>query len=261
MSTLVKIMSSLASPLGIIWLLLGIWVANSLRKKQLRCDWMPALAWLLLTLLTCTPLASWLLSSLENQTPKVAWQDIPQADALICLGGGAEPSLAEPLGFHLKTGADRLGVAVSLVAAGKAPLLILGGGAFKRQGKQMAEADALADSLKQRLHLPAEVLSLGGCSNTHDEALKVAVVMKQRGLGRLLLVTSAYHMPRSVDVFAKCGVTVVPVPCNYLSSYNRLDDDSGFHLLHLPDYHAFEFWAVWAHEILGQLAYRWKGWL
>ena len=54
------------------------------------------------------------------------------------------------------------------------------------------------------------VTNLGLCSNTHDEALAYKTLARSHGWTNALLVTSALHIPRSVAVFQKQGLDVVP---------------------------------------------------
>jgi len=257
-NTLLKTALQFTQPLCLIWLLLGIWLLRLFWTRRCSSLWMPACSWGLLTIISCTPIASILLANLEDQIPKVQLNQVPAADAILCLGGGVEPSLSEPLGFHLKMGADRLSTALTLAAAGRAPLLILGGGGYPHEGRMFSEADAVRDYLAAHVPLKIQLHSIGVCSDTHDEALKVAALMKQRGLKRLLLVTSASHMPRVVATFSKAGVQVIPVPCNYLSSLNHLGD---LQWLHWPSHHGFEIFACWMHEIIGHYVYLWRGWV
>jgi len=257
-NTLLKTVLQFTQPLCLIWLLLGLWLLRLFWTRRCRGLWMPASSWLLLTVISCTPIASILLASLEDQVPKVQLDQLPAADAILCLGGGAEPSLSEPMGFHLKIGADRLSTALTIAAAGKAPLLILSGGGYSRAGRMFSEADAVRDHLAAHVPLKIQLHSIGTCSDTHDEAVKVAELMKQRGLKRLLLVTSASHMPRAMATFSRAGVQMIPVPCNYLSSLNHLGD---LHWFHLPGYHGFEIFAFWMHEVIGHYVYLWRGWI
>ena len=259
MTFILKTLLHLIQPLPLIWLVLGIWLARLIVKKRFSTTMLvPGLIWVLLTFVTCTPLSSYLLATLENELPKVKLEELPKADAIICLGGGAEPGLVEPVGFQLKAAADRLSTALTLAADGKAPLLILGGGGFPCNGQIYSEADAVGKYIREHLKLPTDVHSLGVCSDTHDEAVKVAFLMQQRGLKQLLLVTSAGHMPRSVAVFRKAGVNAIPVPCNYVSSLNRVGDH---HWLHLPYVHGLDSFNGWLHEIIGLWVYRWRGWI
>ncbi len=121
-----------------------------------------------------------------------------------------------------------------------------------------SEADAAGDFLRAHVGLKTDIHSLGICSDTHDEAVKVADLMQKRGLTQLLLVTSASHMPRSLAVFRKAGVNTIPVPCNYTSSLNRV---GGRYWLHLPHVQGFESFNGWLHEIVGYWVYRWRGWV
>lgn len=255
---LLKIGLQFTQPLCLIWLLLGIWLLRQLWGRGLGGLWLPATSWLLLTVVSCTPMASVLLAGLENESPKVQMNQLPTADVILCLGGGVEPSLSEPTGFHLKVGADRLSTALTLAAAGKAPLLILGGGGYPHEGRTFSEADAVRDYLADHVSLSIQVHSLGVCSDTHDEAVKVEQVMKQRGLKRVLLVTSASHMPRALAVFGKTDVQAIPVPCNYHSSLNHVGD---LHWVHWPSYHGFEIFSFWIHETIGHYVYQWRGWI
>lgn len=257
-NALLKTVLPLTQPLCLIWLLLGLGLLRLFLTRRWGALWMPASSWLLLTLISCTPLASVLLASLEDKIPRVHLDQLPAADAILCLGGGAEPSLSEPTGFHLKIGADRLTTALTLAVTRKAPMLILGGGGYPHEGRMFSEADAVRDYLSSHVPLNIQLQSLGTCSDTHDEALKVAELMKRRGLKRVLLVTSANHMPRAAATFGKAGVQVIPVPCNYLSSLNHLGD---LHWFHWPSYHGFEIFAFWMHEMVGHYVYLWRGWV
>ncbi|OYW71913.1 MAG: hypothetical protein B7Z37_26465 [Verrucomicrobia bacterium 12-59-8] len=258
MILILKTLLHLIQPLSLIWLLLGLWLLSRVIKQRSLGLLAPGAAWLLLTLMTCTPLPSYLLAGLENQVPKVKLAELPHADAILCLGGGAEPGLVEPMGIQLKSAADRLATALTLAAADKAPLLILGGGGFPHDGRLYSEADAVGDYLRTHLSLKADIHSLGVCSDTHDEAVKVAALMQQRGLKQLLLVTSASHMPRSLAVFRKAGINPIPVPCNYTSSLNRVGEQRW---LHLPHVQGFESFNGWLHEIVGHWVYLWRGWV
>lgn len=248
----------LFQPLCLVWLLLAGWLVHACWRRRWRSAALPGLAWLLLTAFTCTPLASLLVSSLEDQHPRVALTDLLPADAIICLGGGAEPSTTEPSGFHLKTSADRLSTALALWQGGKAPLLVLGGGGYRDKGSTLSEADRVAEALKPLTGTARFVLSLGACADTRDEALKVAALAQERGWKRLLLVTSANHMPRAFGAFQKAGVVVEAVPCNYLSSLNRVGELHWFHLPHADGLLVFN---AWLHEVLGTWHYRRQGWL
>lgn len=248
---------AMAHPVGIIWLLLSIWLLSAVLSSR-RWSILPALAWLVLTVVTCTPLASWLLADMENQIPRVTVESLPLADAIVCLGGGAEPSFTEPAGIHFKRGADRIPTALMLAVQKKGTALVLGGGGYPQDGKRLSEADAMAAHLQRQQAAPIPIISLGLCADTHDEVVKIAELARQRGWQSLLLVTSASHMPRAAATCEKAGLKVTPVPCNYQSSFNRVGEVDW---LHLPNEDGFEVFSTWFHEIIGTWVYQSRDWM
>jgi uncharacterized SAM-binding protein YcdF (DUF218 family) len=248
----------LLQPVAMIWWLLGLWCGVQLLKKRWRMVGFPGLVWLYLSLMTCTPTASLLMLGLEGRA-EILERDVEPADAIVCLGGGAEPSAVEPAGFHLNAGGDRLMTALTLFGQGKAPVLVLSGGGYKQAGVMYSEADQVLKGLEKWGLNVADMMSLGVCENTRDEALKVAALMKERGWNRVILVTSSFHMPRASGTFVKAGVPVsAEVRCNYLSSLNRVGDLRWFHLPHAEGFTIFRYWL---HEVIGTWVYAWRGWM
>ena len=54
--------------------------------------------------------------------------------------------------------------------------------------------------------------------NTHENAVLAKELVRPGPDERWLLVTSAYHMPRSVGVFRQAGWPVIPYPVDYRSA-------------------------------------------
>lgn len=255
---LLKKLAVFATPLGFSWLLLGAWLIWRLFRRQSRGLLLPGASWLILTLFTCTPATSWLMRDLEDQFPRIKPENATAADAVICLGGGAEPSLSEPTGAGFNGSADRVATSLALLGAGKAGTLIVAGGDYKDKTRRYSEADAVVTWLKQAVKPSQEVLSLGMCADTHDEALKVADIVRKRGWKQLLLVTSAAHMKRAHATFVKAGLQVQSVPCDYVSSFNRI---GSVRWLHLPGSGSLTNFEAWMHEQIGLLLYRLRGWI
>jgi uncharacterized SAM-binding protein YcdF (DUF218 family) len=86
---------------------------------------------------------------------------------------------------------------------GLAPLVVVSGG---RHWDGVAEAQALARDLERRGVPPAaivrEMLSLSTCEN----ALFCAEILRQRGLGRIGVVSCDWHLPRALACFARAGL-------------------------------------------------------
>lgn len=258
MESLLRGFVLLIQPLTLVWLLLTIWVVRMVWMRLWRWAALPTIAWGILSLLSCTALPSWLMARLENQYSLPSLQAVEGADAIVCLGGGIHPSLTEPTGLHLVRGSDRMATSLSMAVAGMAPVLVLGGGGYEHEGEYLSEADAIADFLSRFPERGFETISLGVCANTRDEAVKVAALVKERGWKKVVLVTSASHMARSVATFAKVDVPVLPVPCHYLSSYNQVGTVKW---LHWPHRGSLDIFDAWFHEIIGTWMYRWRGWM
>lgn len=73
--------------------------------------------------------------------------------------------------------------------------------------------------------------------------------------GKLWLVTSALHMPRSVAIARRIGLEVIPYPCDYHS-------DRRLHWrMFIPSNQGAAALENVLHELLGILVYRWRGWI
>jgi uncharacterized SAM-binding protein YcdF (DUF218 family) len=100
------------------------------------------------------------------------------------------------------------------------------------------------------LHFPVEVV--GPVRNTHDEAVAVSELARQRGWGQVILVTHPWHMRRAAAAFEKAGVKVICVPCVESQYDLGTFDTAGDRLA------AFRFWV---HETGGYLWYKLRGWV
>lgn len=148
--------------------------------------------------------------SLEAQFPFRSAADFPEADAIVLLGGGVAGTAFEGRNVpDLLAGADREWFAAQLYHARKAPVVIVSAG---QTPGQRTEPDAQGSEVFLRaLGVPANALVLETLSrNTLENARFVEqklVAMKAR---HILLVTSAYHMPRSVRWFAGSQARITP---------------------------------------------------
>ncbi len=246
----------LLEPLSLLWLGLLAFTLWLRRQKLGRAAKLSLGLWLFLTATSCLSLGDRLLASLENpwRSINTQWASLPSADAIVCLGGGVEASRQELIGLNVQDTSDRPTTAIDLLRQGRAPRLLIGGGA-SRAG-ELGEAESVKAWVERWQLSSAEVLSLGVCADTHDEALKVAALAKAQGWKRILLVTSASHMKRAAAVFRQTtGLEVVPVPCAFMT---RLKPT---HWVHLPSPEEYERFSNWFHETVGWVAYRLRGWI
>jgi uncharacterized SAM-binding protein YcdF (DUF218 family) len=106
---------------------------------------------------------------------------------------------------------SRLIAAVEIAKRLQAPLVVSGGSGEIAEMK-VREADAMAD-LAVQLGVPQELIRINNISrNTHEDAAAVRILVRGDDV---ILVTSAFHMKRSVAFFRKQGFTVIPAPVAY----------------------------------------------
>lgn len=152
---------------------------------------------------------------LEGRYPAVPVEQAPEADAILVLGGalaGASPPLRP--GFDLGPAADRVWHGAALYRAGKARWVVVSGGNQPGMAALQVEAEAIRAMLLT-LGVPDSTIRLEGVSrNTTENARESAVLLREVGARRVLLVTSALHMPRALATFrgvlSDAGVTLLP---------------------------------------------------
>lgn len=203
-----KLLVMLTYPLALSAALLALALVLLLLRQRRLAATLGAMAvgWSLLW--SVPAFSDWLRQSLERRHPVVAEAALPRADAIVVLGGGSYEWTSLP-----EVGADdlvnsRLAAGARAWLAGRAPIIILSGG---RGRPGHTEADLMADAIG-KLGVPSSALLLERHSrNTRDNAVFTARLARQRGVHRILLVTSSLHMPRASLLFRDEGVRVVPV--------------------------------------------------
>ncbi len=209
---------------------------------------------------SCAPLGRELGRSLEWQYLPLA--EIPQADAIVLLGGATAPRLYPRTHVEVNEAADRIFEAARLFRAGRAPRILLSGGRF--DGSQVLGPDADdVTMLLGELGVPADVLLREADSrNTFENALGARRVLAPLGANRILLVTSAMHMPRAVGLFRHQGFDVVPVPVDFGVTEDVPSDYGSFFewtARLLPQADALAYTTRVLREYLGILVYRLRG--
>jgi len=135
------------------------------------------------------------------------------------LGGGLISDPRLPLTGQLTEGSQiRVIEGVRLYRQLKgAKLLMYGGAVFN----DMPEATAMA-GLAMALGVPAKDIALDSVSmDTEAQARFIRDAVRGDSL---ILVTSAYHMPRSMALCAKAGLACIPAPTDYLTRQQQQFD-------------------------------------
>ncbi|KFB10209.1 YdcF family protein [Nitratireductor basaltis] len=184
-------------------------------------------AFLVLFLSGWTTLGALLLQPLEGRFERP--EQIPDNIAgIIVLGGGFEGAINLARGgYELNASADRFVEAAVLAHRyPNLPIIVSGGsGSVFLQGE--GDADT-APRLLTGLGIARERILLEGRSrDTFENARYTRELLQPQQNQKWLLVTSAFHMPRSVALFRAQGFHVVPWPADY-----RTTGEEGIGLSH-----------------------------
>lgn len=191
--------------------------------------------------------------------------ELPTADAIVVLGGGLVPHDSPRPDVEVAEGGDRTLYAAKLYEQEKAPLVLVTGGRVSWDGTQVPESRDMA-ALLRRLGVPnSAIVQESESLNTYENATLSKPLLDRREAHKILLVTSATHMPRARAVFAKQGFEVVPAPADFRVTELRADvrQKTLFgRLLHfIPDTGNFWTTTMAIKEYVGIFIYWLRGWL
>lgn len=192
---------------------------------------------------------------------------VPQADAIVVLGGGTESVQYPRPMVEVNSAGDRVLYAAYLYKQGKAPVILLSGGFITWYNGRTTTPAQDMESLMMLMDVPQSALLLQPNSqNTYEDALYSSQMLKEKGIQRVLLVTSAMHMPRSVALFKHQGIDVIPAPVDYGTSSAEWDNlmslDPPTLLTNLlPNASSLGETTNALKEYIGMLTYHFRGWL
>ncbi len=210
-----------------------------------------AVGWLYLA--STALFADFLMGTLEKEQRPKALSVVPQADAIVLLGGAFRGDTHWSSQGDLNAQADRLVHAVELFKAGKAPVVLVSGGASP---DARAEAQLMEQTLGVMGIPRRAVVRESQSRDTYENARFSAILLEGKELQRILLVTSAFHMRRARAVFEAQGLEVIPAP----TDYQRLVSKPAVPAW-LPTVQDLERTTIALREHAGFWVYRWRGWV
>jgi len=131
------------------------------------------------------------------------------AQAIVILGGGGQRAFAPEYGGPAAEPVllERLGYGAFVARHTGLPILVTG---FQ------IEARAMRDTLHRNFDIDPRWID-DQAYDTFENARNSVRLLKADGIGRIVLVTSATHMWRSVHEFTASGIEVIPAPVGILS--------------------------------------------
>lgn len=141
----------------------------------------------------------------------------PGGDVIILMGGGIYEGVPDMTGRGApgENMLARMVTAARLNRHTKAPIIISGGSGYAGRAP---EAPVIMRFLTDLGVAQADLILESSSRDTKENAIYCKEIMKRRGFRKPLLVTSAYHMRRSVLMFRQSGVPVIPFPSQFLAT-------------------------------------------
>ena len=209
---------------------------------------------LLLVICGLSPLGKVLLYPLEQRFPQ--WDATRGApDGIIILGGSIDADLSVSYGIPVVRGApDRIITAAALARRYPNARVVFSGGSANLISNDAREAD-FAGAIFESLGIDQSRLIMErGSRNTQENAEFSKALVKPKDGERWVLVTSAFHMPRSIGLFRKAGFAVEAHPVDW--RVGRHDDLTSFSNVAIEGLARTD---IAVREWMGLIAYRLTG--
>lgn len=245
-----KVLDFLLSP--IVWII-GLFLISFIIKNPRYKSRMFYTAFGMLVLLSNPFIAEQAFRAWEGDP--VPMSSVGNYDVGIVLTGVAFSRGEAPDRMFFSKGADRVLHAIQLYKAGKIKKILISGGASSIIRNNIPEAGRLREVMLYS-GVPDSVIIVEDKSrNTRENALFTKRLSDRLDLGsRSLLITSAFHMPRSLGCFSKVGMKVDPYKTDFYVSDSYISIDK-----FIPDEHSLFKWDVLIHEGMGWVVYKMVG--
>ena len=188
---------------------------------------------------------------------------VPEADCIVILSGGVASRTPPRPTIEVGEAGDRVLYGAYLFRQGKAPRIICtgnvatGGFAVRPVAEDMAE-------LLEMLDVPKDaIITEEKSGNTREHARNLYPVLQEKGFKRVLLVTSAMHMPRSVGVFRRLcpGIEFIPAPTDFRVTEGIPKPWYSKATALIPTPKNLSDFSEAMHEYLGVAYYKLRGWM
>jgi uncharacterized SAM-binding protein YcdF (DUF218 family) len=162
-----------------------------------------------------TPLSLWLLAPLETRFPPYQ-DDGVEVTGVVFLGGSFETEPTDHYGQMALNDAGERILAIAAIANRfpNARLFYAGGGSGFVPGRT-PEATLVENTAQQMGVPPGRILYERRSLNTYENAAFAKTMAEPKPGERWLLVTSAFHMPRSMGVFRQAGWDIAAYPVDF----------------------------------------------
>jgi uncharacterized SAM-binding protein YcdF (DUF218 family) len=172
---------------------------------------------------------------------------------------GATVSLKPDDRVYFVRGADRVTHTVQLYKLGFVEKILISGGS----GRLLSQEEPEADQFKKAMILmgiPEEAIIIENeTRNTYESAVQVKKLLRELGYqgSDCLLITSAFHMRRSLACYRKAGLE----PDTFSTDFYSRPSDYYIDSLLVPNINALVVWHKLMREWMGFVAYKVAGYI
>ncbi len=248
-----QFLSFLAMPLTLVLLLLVTSAIFSPKSRGRKILW----TGILLLVFFSNPFLS-NLALLAWEPPYKSFNEIPNREIGIVLTGVTNLNKTATDRTFFGRGADRITQALQLYRMGKIKKILITGGQGFNPTNPYSEAELLKRFLVMTGMPEVDILIEEKSVNTRENALFTKEFLEKNGIAtdqEFVLITSAFHMPRSKKCFDKVGLKTIPFPVDYYSHDLKYDLPE----LLYPRPEALVNWQVLVKEWIGLVVYRLVG--
>ena len=176
-----------------------------------------------LVIMAFSPLGHIILLPLEERMKRPAnIENMKAPDGIVVLGGSIDTIVTRARGsIAINESAERLTKIVELARRFPKARIVFSGGSGQIFSSNMSEADAARSFFAQMGLSPDRLVFEDKSQNTWQNAIYTKILLKPSPDERWLLVTSAFHMPRSMGCFRKVGMNVIAWPVDYRTRGTR----------------------------------------
>ena len=193
-----------------------------------------------------------LITYLESDYELIQPSGVKSADAVVVLSGMVKTiQTKNGLDYEWGEAADRIFAGIDLFKLNKAPVLILTGGKLP-WSIGVSEGEYLKD-VAIKFGVPEkDILITENVENTDQEAKAIKNLLLLDN-PKIILVTSAFHMPRAQLVFKAAGINVIPFPVDF-----RIGAQKITFMNFIPSASSFSATSFFVREIIGRTYYNLK---
>jgi len=235
-----KILIHLLNPL--VWIIAGIVISLVVSRPKVRRRAL-IISFLLLVLLSNPFLLNQFAQQWDVSSSPLVKNEVYSC-AIVLGGFSSEGTNGE--GFF-NASADRFIQALKLKTTGQVSHLLISGGNSKIIPGKFKESIWVKNQLRLLNVADSCILIESASRNTFENARFTQLELRRRNLQPpYLLVTSAYHMRRSLYTFQTAGIEVLPYSSNYIAGKTKISIDD-----FIPQAEVLNKWGAYLKELIG----------